>query len=241
MLMAASFKCFCLFRCPNKGVGVWSTDYLDCTFNVQKHVLNKVYLSEIPSSAPELKNLLGTKITLLRLTQVLGLQAPADGETLENTCMLEFYVSPKYLFRPSADPDVTHESIALAFDPNESQKLSNTFIFCSKPCTLELCDCGQSGGIMVPYKDWFNIRRSTVFSQNPYPWTGLGYTYDWGNPNPPHFGISEFVINAGELNKVKEGKYGIPVVIRSADWTGEYFKKKNNRQEQAPQKAERQN
>jgi hypothetical protein len=28
-----------------------------------------------------------------------------------------------------------------------------------------------------------------------YPWTGLGYTYDWGNPLKPHQGPSEFIIN----------------------------------------------
>jgi len=28
-----------------------------------------------------------------------------------------------------------------------------------------------------------------------YPWTGLGYTYDWGNSQKPHQGPSEFIIN----------------------------------------------
>lgn len=28
-----------------------------------------------------------------------------------------------------------------------------------------------------------------------YPWSGLGYTYDWGNPEKPHEGPSEFIIN----------------------------------------------
>lgn len=28
-----------------------------------------------------------------------------------------------------------------------------------------------------------------------YPWSGLGYTYDWGNPQKPHVGSSEFIIN----------------------------------------------
>jgi hypothetical protein len=28
-----------------------------------------------------------------------------------------------------------------------------------------------------------------------YPWTGLGYTYDWGNPKKPHVGASEFLLN----------------------------------------------
>jgi hypothetical protein len=28
-----------------------------------------------------------------------------------------------------------------------------------------------------------------------YPWSGLGYTYDWGNSQKPHQGPSEFIIN----------------------------------------------
>lgn len=53
------------------------------------------------------------------------------------------------------------------------------------------------------------------FVPSPYPWTALGYTYDWGNPIPPHFGLSEFVINSGTT--------GIDVFIKSCKWTGDYF------------------
>jgi hypothetical protein len=72
---------------------------------------------------------------------------------------------------------------------------------------------------MTTYRNWFDNRRAYVYSQTtvngPYPWTALGYTYDWGNPNPPHFGLSEFVINSGTS--------GIPVFIKSVTWTGAYF------------------
>jgi hypothetical protein len=50
---------------------------------------------------------------------------------------------------------------------------------------------------------------------SPYPWTALGYTYDWGNPTPPHYGVSEFVINSQTA--------GIGVFIKSCTWTGAYF------------------
>ena len=36
-----------------------------------------------------------------------------------------------------------------------------------------------------------------------YPWTQLGYTYDWGNPNG-HVGASEFIIKKGSNVIVKE-------------------------------------
>ena len=53
---------------------------------------------------------------------------------------------------------------------------------------------------MTSYRNWYSNRRTYVYSQtsvnSPYPWTALGYTYDWGI-TPPHYGVSEFVINSG--------------------------------------------
>lgn len=37
--------------------------------------------------------------------------------------------------------------------------------------------------------DWFNDQART----NPYPWTRLGYTYDWGNP-ATKVGVSEYIV-----------------------------------------------
>jgi len=31
---------------------------------------------------------------------------------------------------------------------------------------------------------------------NGYPWTRLGYTYDW-NPNSPEVGLSEYIVRGG--------------------------------------------
>lgn len=44
-----------------------------------------------------------------------------------------------------------------------------------------------------PYKEWFeqNILFSYFWAQ--YPWTRLGYTYDWGNPEQ-EYGLTEFLI-----------------------------------------------
>lgn len=44
-----------------------------------------------------------------------------------------------------------------------------------------------------------NIQKGT----NGYPWTGLGYTYDWGNPQKPHLGASEFVAIATPQKQVE--------------------------------------
>ena len=174
------------------------------------------------SVVPELKNLLGNVPTLLRVSQSLGLPPPAATQTLENTCILELYVSPADLFRPSADPEVTDHEAELTFPADGFRKFDDTLLVYSEmPCDPNNCNnCTASGKCgMTSYRKWYSNRRTYVYSQtavnSPYPWTALGYTYDWGNPVAPHFGLSEFVINSGST--------GIDVFIKSCKWTGDYF------------------
>jgi hypothetical protein len=171
---------------------------------------------------PELKKLLGRSPTLLRVDQALGLPPPAIGQTLDNTCILELYISPGNLFRPSSDPEVTDEEAELHFPLDGFRKYDDaTLVYSEMPCDVARCpNCTPSGKCgMTTYRNWFGNRRAYVYSQtavnSPYPWTGLGYTYDWGNPAPPHLGLSEFVINSGSN--------GIPVFIKSATWARAYF------------------
>lgn len=50
-----------------------------------------------------------------------------------------------------------------------------------------------------------------------YPWTRLGYTYDWGNPRAD-MGLSEFVI-----------KKGAEIAINSVYTTEDYCREQNGR------------
>jgi hypothetical protein len=185
-------------ECPNYGFNSWVT------------------------VVPDLKNLLGNTPTLLRVAQALGLPPPSATQTLENTCMVELYVSPADLFRPSADPEVSDHEAELAFPSDRYRKFDDTLLVYSEmPCDARYCaSCTSSGKCgMTSYRNWYNNRRAYVYSQtpvnSPYPWTALGYTYDWGNPTPPHYGVSEFVINSQTA--------GIGVFIKSCTWTGAYF------------------
>jgi hypothetical protein len=185
-------------ECPNYGFNSWVT------------------------AVPELKNLLGNTPTLLRVAQALGLPPPSATQRLENTCMVELYVSPADLFRPSADPEVSDHEAELAFPADRYRKFDDTLLVYSEmPCDARYCgSCTASGKCgMTSYRNWYSNRRAYVYSQtpvnNPYPWTALGYTYDWGNPTPPHYGVSEFVINSQTA--------GIGVFIKSCTWTGAYF------------------
>lgn len=103
----------------------------------------------------------------LRLRQRLGLP-PLDTKTR----FVEFWVSPSDLFRPSPDPEVTDHEAEL------SSPHSPRFVTVSKD-----------------HKQWIEARTKESYGKGGYPWTRLGYTYDWGGVT--EIGESEFVISEG--------------------------------------------
>lgn len=128
---------------------------------------------------PELKifyvnHALNAQTRTLRLEQLLGLP-PNNGKTY----FVEFWVSPDDLFRPSPDPEVTDSEAGLDW-PRSSRFVT----------------------ISPDYIKWFNDQKAGSYGVNGYPWTRLGYTYDWGNPAGP-VGLSEFVIRAGATVEIE--------------------------------------
>ncbi len=114
---------------------------------------------------------------VLRLEQLLGLP-PDNGKKW----FVELWVDPADLFRPSADPEITdHEAET---DLRDSRWLSAS----------------------EEHVKWFNELKGKSYGPNGYPWTRLGYSYDWGNPGD-EVGLSEFVIRKGapvEVNSVAQ-------------------------------------
>ncbi|MCG8634594.1 MAG: hypothetical protein MI863_12255 [Desulfobacterales bacterium] len=115
----------------------------------------------------------------LRLKQYLGLKPEWTYDLF-----IELWVDPEDMFRPCVDPGIDDDR-----------------------CNIEFSD-------PVPEVD--NISCYPCFYKNLYfqdfrtrpgiPWTGMGYTYDWGNPEH-HFGASEFILVPGaayEIRQVKE-------------------------------------
>jgi hypothetical protein len=90
-----------------------------------------------------------------------------------NTYFVELWVNPQSLFRPTPDNEVGDTTASLSFPANATAE----------------------------YKDWFN--SNIIYSYYPmrYPWTRLGYTYDWGSSN--HVGLSEFIISPNSTVTVK--------------------------------------
>lgn len=105
----------------------------------------------------------------LRAKQLLGLPANNTGEYL-----VELWVNPQSLFRPTPDNEITDTTAQLTFPSSTTPE----------------------------YKIWFNNNIIYSYFPEKYPWTRLGYTYDWGNSNS-HIGLSEFVLKQNSLVTVK--------------------------------------
>jgi hypothetical protein len=114
----------------------------------------------------------------IRLKQLLGL--PPYDHFLRKTQFVEFWVSPSDLFRPCPDPAIIDSVCNL-----------------KPPTNVE--------GDRRNHKQWFDDQGERSYRLLGYPWTQLGYTYDWGNPRS-EIGLSEFVIEEGatvEVAKVR--------------------------------------
>lgn len=113
----------------------------------------------------------------LRVKQLLGMPP-----TAVKTHVAELWVKPGDLFRPCPDKEVYDSQCGLYFtlkqDTTQVQK--------------------------KPYMEWFNDQRLMSYYNfkwedqhswtKHYPWTQLGYTYDWNPKNKTHVGLSEFII-----------------------------------------------
>jgi hypothetical protein len=124
--------------------------------------------------------------TNMRLKQMLGLPP----NSVYNY-FVEFWVRPEDLFRPCADNEITDGTCGLTFPANTP----------------------------TSYQAWVNGNRISRYYQGSlfekYPWTQLGYTYDWNPENKTHVGLSEFVI--GKNKKI---------IVQAIYTTSQYIKQK---------------
>lgn len=142
----------------------------------------------------------------LAVSQYLGLP-PRN----TNDAVVSVWVSPAALLRPAIDPRTDTHELETSF-PLTLQNVPLT----QAPVLPK--DPPAPGFSSVPdYGAWFLDRQSVIYnftvSGGPYPWTGLGYTYDWNPAAPDVVGASEFIIPRGT-----------PVTFRDATPVGDYFK-----------------
>lgn len=117
-----------------------------------------------------------------RTAQLLGMPLNST-----NAYFAELWVKPEDLLRPGYDNEITDKTCGTYFTETISDE----------------------------YKSWFN--NNIIDSYYPprgvdkYPWTRLGYTYDWGNPYS-EIGLSEFII-----------KKNATIIVNSIKTTQEYL------------------
>lgn len=102
-----------------------------------------------------------------RLRQLLGLPPNA-----EKKYFVEFWVRPQDLIRPCIDTEVTDSACDL-YLKNPADANAENLLWLLEQVHQSFAD-------------------STLY--NRYPFTQLGYTYDWNPRNKSHVGLSEFVI-----------------------------------------------
>jgi len=156
---------------------------------------------------PELKNFFRDKtFSAMRLKQLMGL--PPYGVF---TKVVEVWADPKDLVRPSPDPEITDHEAELDFPQNPVRLFGSEFVIADD---FDRDAAGKKK--LVSYQTWFTSRKANIYKgPNGYPWTRLGYTYDWGDPNN-HVGASEFLLCGG-------GKEPITVGINSITDLALYF------------------
>lgn len=146
------------------------------------HTMSNGWSSEIwVTLCPDLRQVLstysGTNRTL-RMEKALGMP-PRTG----SYGVAEFYVDPKYLFRPAVNPDISSPSAGLAPEPSSPYLAASPL-----------------QGVSSGYSAWFNATfDSRGYSasgdlNNSWPWTRLGYTYDYENSANNPIGLSEYVV-----------------------------------------------
>jgi hypothetical protein len=111
---------------------------------------------------------------VLVIEQILGMPPRGDSGEHGKWMMYEFTVEPSHIFRPcvSSHSIVTRNC---GFASPETLDAETAFV-------LEQMWAAETVGVQGP----------------GYPFTGMGWTYDWGPQAPPnHVGVSEYVIHKG--------------------------------------------
>lgn len=139
---------------------------------------NQAFMSWV-TTAPEMidflkkKEFTSTSTLHLRIAQLLGM--PPD---TKNDYFVEYWVYPENLFRPTPDPEICDCEAGLYFPGSATQK----------------------------HRSWFLNEMTAKYDTSKtsaFPWTRLGYTYDWADPSN-EIGLSEFVVDTSSTVTVKK-------------------------------------
>lgn len=113
----------------------------------------------------------------LRLKQLIGMSPETN-----NNYFTVFWANVSDVFRPAYYPEINSGLMNTTFSNSFEEDMSENAMW---------------------FKNWFDKTSATIYSRDGgHPWTRLGYTYDWGNPDRK-YGLSEFIIKEGAPIEVK--------------------------------------
>lgn len=129
----------------------------------------------------------------VRIAQRLGMPA-----TSTNDGFVQVWIDPKHLFRPCPDPEVQdHEcQVQIPMVPSFVRVAGEPPWACRGTQVAGDFVRVQDSHLQWMCSNWRSSYGSADPAQN-FPWTALGYTYDWGQED--HRGPSEFVAPSGTM------------------------------------------
>lgn len=86
----------------------------------------------------------------------------------EHSTVTGFWVDPSKVLRPAYQSDPADDNMTTSFGENVDEK----------------------------FQTWFDKNTLSSYFYGSYPWTRLGYTYDWAD-NGTEYGLSEFIVDSG--------------------------------------------
>jgi hypothetical protein len=136
----------------------------------------EVWVTAVPELRSHCSAIPTSSHLVLRMEQLLGLP-PRNGKTK----LVQLWADPRDLFRPAPDPEISDREAELNISTSPRAAVS------------------------ARHAAWLTDKEKESYGSEGYPWTRLGYTYDWADPASER-GLSEFVIEKGALVGV-EGVY----------------------------------
>ena len=134
-----------------------------------------------------------------RLDQRLGL--PPQGSVHDT--FVEMWIDPADLFRACPDPEINDHECLVNLTAGDVDRGGS----CPWSAALKQQVSGRFVSVARGHLDWMCQTWASSYPpgqpRRSFPWTALGYTYDWSPASRNHIGDSEFVAPAGTAVAVR--------------------------------------
>ncbi len=123
------------------------------------------------------------------LAMILGLPIPKGRIVLQDR-IITFKVPKNRILRPAFNPDPNTDKVA----STENFVYVKDFTY-TVNSTSYTGSCGYCVWFANKSKETFLDTEKSEITNTHYPFTGLGYTYDWRkSAKEPNYGLSEFIV-----------------------------------------------